>query len=55
MSQIKAQVIPTIDVLDQVDGTYDIYYYNMLTKIGQRFVKSETAGVGNLKLYVEVL
>ena len=32
------------DVLAQVDGTYDIYYYNMLTKIGQRFVKSETDG-----------
>ncbi len=37
--------LPTIrDVLAQVDGTYDIYYYNMLTKIGQRFVKSETDG-----------
>ncbi len=35
---------PIREVLAQVDGTYDIYYYNMLTKIGQRFVKSETDG-----------
>ena len=35
---------PIREVLAQVDGTYDIYYYNMLTKIGQRFVKSEKDG-----------
>ncbi|GIP18234.1 hypothetical protein J40TS1_38760 [Paenibacillus montaniterrae] len=34
--------LPTIrDVLRQIDGTYDIYYYNMLTKDGQQFVINE--------------
>ncbi|MEG0471338.1 MAG: glycosyltransferase [Solibacillus sp.] len=34
--------LPAInDVLAQVDGTYDIYYYNMLTKAGYTFVKNE--------------
>ena len=37
--------LPTIrDVLEQVDGEYDIYYYNMLTKDGQAYVKRETDG-----------
>ena len=36
------QYLPPIrDVLAQVDGEYDIYYYNMLTKHGFQFVKSE--------------
>jgi len=36
------QYLPPIrDVLAQVDGEYDIYYYNMLTKHGLQFVKSE--------------
>jgi glycosyltransferase involved in cell wall biosynthesis len=37
--------LPTIrDVLEQIDGEYDIYYYNMLTKNGLAFVKRETDG-----------
>lgn len=37
--------LPTIrEVLAQVDGEYDIYYYNMLTKNGEHFVKSPTDG-----------
>lgn len=36
------QYLPPIrDVLAQVDGEYDIYYYNMLTKHGLQFVKSK--------------
>ena len=36
------QYLPPIrDVLAQVDGEYDIYYYNMLTKDGLQFVKDE--------------
>ncbi|RJX37132.1 glycosyltransferase family 2 protein [Paenibacillus pinisoli] len=34
--------LPTIrDVLAQVDGRYDFYYYNMLTKLGLPFVINE--------------
>lgn len=32
---------PIRDVLAQIDGTYDIYYYNMLTKDGRAFVIRE--------------
>lgn len=35
---------PIRDVLAQVDGEYDIYYYNMLTKDGLAFIKRETDG-----------
>ncbi|MCV9884082.1 glycosyltransferase family 2 protein, partial [Metabacillus halosaccharovorans] len=35
---------PIRDVLAQVDGAYDIYYYNMLTKDGRTFIKQETDG-----------
>ena len=35
---------PIRDVLAQVDGKYDIYYYNMLTKDGRAFIKRETDG-----------
>jgi len=36
--------LPTIrDVLAQVDGEYDIYYYNMITKSGQHFVITEAS------------
>ena len=35
---------PIADVLKQIDGTYDIYYYNMLTKDGQAFIKRPTDG-----------
>jgi len=36
--------LPTIrDVLAQVDGQYDIYYYNMLTKDGRTFVITEAS------------
>jgi len=36
--------LPTIrDVLAQVDGEHDIYYYNMITKIGQQFVITEAS------------
>ena len=39
------QYLPPIwDVLSQVDGEYDIYYYNMLTKHGIPFVKNENNG-----------
>ncbi|WP_113927325.1 glycosyltransferase family A protein [Bacillus sp. P14.5] len=39
--------LPTIkDVLKQVDGEYDIYYYNMLRKDGQAIIKRETDGYG---------
>ena len=39
--------LPTIrDVLDQVDGQYDIYYYNMLTKLGLNFVITEANRYG---------
>ena len=39
------QYLPPIrDVLAQVDGEYDIYYYNMLTKHGLQFVKNEDNG-----------
>ena len=35
--------LPAIrDVLAQVDGTYDIYYYNMYAKAGYSFIKDET-------------
>jgi glycosyltransferase involved in cell wall biosynthesis len=37
---------PIRDVLAQVDGEYDIYYYNMLTKNGLAFIKKETDGYG---------
>ncbi|EON72013.1 glycosyltransferase family 2 protein [Lysinibacillus sphaericus] len=34
--------LPAIkDVLAQVDGQFDIYYYNMLTKAGYTFIKNE--------------
>lgn len=36
---------PIKDVLAQVDGEYDIYYYNMVTKGGVVFIKSETDGL----------
>lgn len=37
--------LPTIrDVLKQVDGQYDIYYYNMRTKAGRLIVKKESDG-----------
>ncbi|HZH60008.1 MAG TPA: glycosyltransferase family 2 protein [Metabacillus sp.] len=35
---------PIRDVLAQVDGRYDIYYYNMLTKNGSAFIKRKTDG-----------
>ncbi|MCV9885430.1 glycosyltransferase family 2 protein, partial [Metabacillus halosaccharovorans] len=35
---------PIRDVLAQVDGAYDIYYYNMLTKNGRALIKRETDG-----------
>jgi len=36
------QYLPPIrDVLAQVNGDYDIYYYNMLTKEGHQFVKNK--------------
>jgi glycosyltransferase involved in cell wall biosynthesis len=39
--------LPTIrDVLELVDGRYDIYYYNMLTKTGQQFVINESNRYG---------
>lgn len=35
--------LPAIrDVLAQVDGTYDIYYYNMYVKAGYSFFKNES-------------
>ena len=35
--------LPSIrDVLAQVDGQYDIYYYNMVTKHGYLFTKDDT-------------
>ena len=35
--------LPAIrNVLEQVDGEFDIYYYNMLTKAGYAFVKDES-------------
>jgi glycosyltransferase involved in cell wall biosynthesis len=37
---------PIRDVLAQVDGEYDIYYYNMLTKNGLQFIKRPTDGYG---------
>ncbi len=37
--------LPTIrDVLAQVDGEYDIYYYNMLTKNGRTLRKQKSDG-----------
>ncbi|MBK3495202.1 glycosyltransferase family 2 protein [Viridibacillus sp. YIM B01967] len=37
--------LPAIrEVLAQIDGEYDLYYYNMLTKDGQEFIKKETDG-----------
>ena len=39
--------LPTIiDVLEKIDGEYDIYYYNMLTKDGHAFIKRPTDGYG---------
>jgi len=39
--------LPTIrDVLAQVDGQYDIYYYNMLTKLGLKFIITEANRYG---------
>lgn len=35
---------PIRDVLAQVDGEYDIYYYNMLTRNGRALIKSERDG-----------
>ncbi|MCV9884084.1 glycosyltransferase family 2 protein [Metabacillus halosaccharovorans] len=35
---------PIRDVLAQVDGSYDIYFYNMLTKNGSALIKRETDG-----------
>nr|WP_263324029.1 glycosyltransferase family 2 protein [Neobacillus sp. Marseille-Q6967] len=35
---------PIRDVLAQIDGAYDIYYYNMLTKDGRAFIKRKTDG-----------
>lgn len=35
--------LPAIsNVLAQVDGQYDIYYYNMLTKAGYAFIKDDS-------------
>jgi len=40
--------LPAIkDVLVQVDGECDIYYYNMLTKDGTPFIKTETDDIYN--------
>ena len=37
--------LPTIiDVLEQIDGEFDIYYYNMLTKNGDTYIKQPTDG-----------
>lgn len=37
--------LPTItDVLEQIDGEYDIYYYNMITKTGDLYIKRPTDG-----------
>ncbi|MEF2243771.1 MULTISPECIES: glycosyltransferase family 2 protein [unclassified Paenibacillus] len=39
--------LPTIrDVLAKIDGRYDIYYYNMLTKLGLQFVINESNRYG---------
>ncbi|MBK3495203.1 glycosyltransferase family 2 protein [Viridibacillus sp. YIM B01967] len=37
--------LPTIrEVLAQIDGEHDIYYYNMITKLGEHYIKRETDG-----------
>ena len=44
--------LPTInDVLDQIDGTFDIYYYNMLTKEGLRYIHGPINWAGNFKIF----
>lgn len=44
--------LPTIiDVLQQIDGTYDIYYYNMLTKEGSYYIHGPVDWPGNFKIF----
>ena len=44
--------LPTInDVLEQIDGTYDIYYYNMLTKEGKYYIHGPVDWPGNFKIF----
>ena len=44
--------LPTInDVLQQIDGTYDIYYYNLLTKEGSYYIHGPVDWPGNFKIF----
>ena len=44
--------LPTInDVLSQIDGKYDIYYYNMLTKTGISYIHGPVNYAGNFKIF----
>ena len=44
--------LPTInEVLEQIDGEYDIYYYNMLTKEGKHYIHGPVDWPGNFKIF----
>ena len=44
--------LPTInDVLEQINGEYDIYYYNLLTKEGRHYIHGPVDWPGNFKIF----
>ncbi len=44
--------LPTInDVLKQIDGEYDIYFYNMVTKEGIHYIHGPINYPGNFKIF----